>query len=151
MIPRQTGSTRTDTLFPDTTLFRSPEGRTLTGLTLLRQSNALRTALGAYTLDGPYGRLLDAAEQHLAFADVQCFETEALMGQTGVVAPVLTYLFHRLEVRLASRPSLHLLAEDWIFIDTPLFVARILAWLQAQPQNTSLSLFSHNNLPQLPP
>ena len=63
-----------------------PEERTLTGLTLLLQSNALRTALGAYTLDGPYGRLLDAAEQHLAFADVQCFETEALMGQAGVVA-----------------------------------------------------------------
>jgi len=81
-----------------------PEERTLTGLTLLLQSNALRTALGAYTLDGPYGRLLDAAEQHLAFADVQCFETEALMGQAGVVAPVLTYLFHRLEERFDGRP-----------------------------------------------
>ncbi|MES2056905.1 MAG: conjugal transfer protein TrbE, partial [Pseudomonadota bacterium] len=64
------------------------EERTLTGLALLLQSNALRVALGAYTLDGPYGRLLDAAEQNLAFADVQCFETEALMGQAGVVAPV---------------------------------------------------------------
>lgn len=59
------------------------EERTLTGLTLLLQSNALRTALGAYTLDGPYGRLLDAAEQQFAFADVQCFETEALMGQSA--------------------------------------------------------------------
>ena len=40
-----------------------PEERTLTGLALLLQSNALRTALSAYTLEGPYGRLLDAAEQ----------------------------------------------------------------------------------------
>src|SRR5690606_36928664 len=37
-----------------------PEERTLTGLALLLQSSALRTALGAYTLEGPYGRLLDA-------------------------------------------------------------------------------------------
>jgi len=72
------------------------EERTMTGLALLLQSNALRIALQPYTLEGPYGRLLDAADQQLVLADVQCFETEALMGQTGAVAPVLTYLFHRL-------------------------------------------------------
>ena len=84
-----------------------PEERTLTGLALLLQSNALRSALAAYTLDGPYGRLLDAAEPDAAFADVQCFETEALMGHSGVVAPVLTYLFHRLgrAVRRAVDPT----------------------------------------------
>ena len=49
--------------------------RTLTGLTLLLQSNALRTALSSYTIDGPYGRLLDAAEHGLEFSDLQCFET----------------------------------------------------------------------------
>ena len=92
---------------------------------MLLQSNALRTALTAYTLDGPYGRLLDAAEQNLALADVQCFETEALMGQSGVVAPVLTYLFHRLEERFDGRPTLLVLDEAWIFLDHPLFAARI--------------------------
>src|SRR3546814_10215481 len=50
------------------------EQRTMTGLALLLQSNALRTALQPYTLDGPYGRLLDAAEQGLELADMQCFE-----------------------------------------------------------------------------
>ncbi len=72
---------------------------------MLLQSNALRTALTAYTLDGPYGRLLDAAEQHLVLGRIQCFETEALMGQAGVVAPVLTYLFHRLEERFDGRTT----------------------------------------------
>ena len=53
--------------------------RTLTGLSLLLQSNALKAALMPYTLDGPFGRLLDAAENRLTLSDVQCFETEELM------------------------------------------------------------------------
>jgi type IV secretion/conjugal transfer VirB4 family ATPase len=123
-----------------------PEERTLTGLAMLLQSNALRTALGAYTLDGPYGRLLDAAEQNLAFADVQCFETEALMGQAGVVAPVLTYLFHRLEERFDGRPTLLVLDEAWIFLDHPLFAARIREWLKVLRKKNVAVLFATQSL-----
>src|SRR3546814_2738119 len=43
-----------------------PEERTLTGLSVLLQSNALKAALLPYTLEGPFGRLLDAAESSLA-------------------------------------------------------------------------------------
>src|SRR3546814_19766412 len=42
------------------------EERTLTGLSLLLQSNALRAALAPSTLEGAYGGLLDAADEHLA-------------------------------------------------------------------------------------
>src|SRR3546814_398973 len=87
-------------------------------------------ALAPYTLEGPFGRMLDAAEDDLVIADVQCFETEALMGQAGVVAPVLTYLFHRLEERFDGRPTLLILDEAWIFLDHPLFAARIREWLK---------------------
>ena len=123
-----------------------PEERTLTGLALLLQSNALRTALTAYTLEGPYGRLLDAAEPDLAFADVQCFETEALMGQAGVVAPVLTYLFHRLEERFDGRPTLLILDEAWIFLDHPLFAARIREWLKTLRKKNVAVLFATQSL-----
>jgi len=123
-----------------------PEERTLTGLTLLLQSNALRIALAAYTLDGPYGRLLDAAEPELALADVQCFETEALMGQTSVVAPVLTYLFHRLEERFDGRPTLLVLDEAWIFLDHPLFAARIREWLKVLRKKNVAVLFATQSL-----
>lgn len=122
------------------------EERTLTGLALLLQSNALRTALTAYTLDGPYGRLLDAAEQSLALADVQCFETEALMGQVAVVAPVLTYLFHRLEERFDGRPTLLILDEAWIFLDHPLFAARIREWLKTLRKKNVAVLFATQSL-----
>lgn len=122
------------------------EERTLTGLTLLLQSTALRAALAPYTLEGPFGRLLDAAEDDLAIADIQCFETEALMGQAGVVAPVLTYLFHRLEERFTGRPTLLILDEAWIFLDHPLFAARIREWLKVLRKKNVAVVFATQSL-----
>jgi type IV secretion system protein VirB4 len=122
------------------------EERTLTGLALLLQSTALRSALAPYTLEGPFGRLLDAAEDDLAIADVQCFETEALMGQAGVVAPVLTYLFHRLDERFDGRPTLLVLDEAWIFLDHPLFAARIREWLKTLRKKNVAVVFATQSL-----
>jgi type IV secretion/conjugal transfer VirB4 family ATPase len=123
-----------------------PQERTMTGLALLLQSLALRTAIQPYTLDGPYGRLLDAAESGLKFADVQCFETEALLSQASVVAPVLTYLFHRLEERFDGRPTLLILDEAWIFLDHPLFAARIREWLKTLRKKNVAVLFATQSL-----
>jgi len=120
--------------------------RTLTGLSMLLQSNPLRTALGAYTLDGPYGRLLDAADERLSWSAVQCFETEALMGQAGVIAPVLTYLFHRLEGSFDGRPTLLVLDEAWLFLDHPLFAARIREWLKVLRKKNVAVLFATQSL-----
>lgn len=122
------------------------EERTLTGLSLLLQSAPLRAALAPYTLEGPFGRLLDAAEDDLAIADVQCFETEALMGQAGVVAPVLTYLFHRLEERFTGRPTLLILDEAWVFLDHPLFAARIREWLKVLRKRNVAVVFATQSL-----
>lgn len=123
-----------------------PGERTLTGLALLLQSTALRSALAPYTLEGPFGRLLDAADDDLAIADVQCFETEALMGQAGVVAPVLTYLFHRLEERFTGRPTLLVLDEAWVFLDHPLFAARIREWLKVLRKKNVSVVFATQSL-----
>ncbi|WP_337180442.1 conjugal transfer protein TrbE [Sphingopyxis granuli] len=122
------------------------EQRTLTGLSLLLQSAPLRVALAPYTLEGPFGRLLDAAEDDLAIADVQCFETEALMGQAGVVAPVLTYIFHRLEERFTGRPTLLILDEAWVFLDHPLFAARVREWLKVLRKKNVSVVFATQSL-----
>lgn len=116
-----------------------PPERTLTGLATLLQRNELRQALQPYTLEGPYGRLLDADEDRLTLSDVQCFEMEELMHETGAVLPVLTYLFHRLEAQFDGRPSLLILDEAWLFLDNPAFAARIREWLKTlRKQNVSV-------------
>ncbi len=120
--------------------------RTLTGLSVLLQSNALKAALLPYTLEGPFGRLLDAAEDHLALADVQCFETETVMHEQGAVLPVLTYLFHRLEARFDGRPTLLILDEAWVYLDNPLFAARIREWLKVLRKRNVAVVFATQSL-----
>ena len=123
-----------------------PGERTLTGLSLLLQSNALKAALQPYTLEGPFGALLDAAEETFALDDVQCFETEALMDMPGAVLPVLTYLFHRLEERFDGRPTLLVLDEAWLFLDNPLFAARIREWLKTLRKKNVAVVFATQSL-----
>ncbi|RWE22953.1 MULTISPECIES: conjugal transfer protein TrbE [unclassified Mesorhizobium] len=121
--------------------------RTLTGLSVLLQSNALKSALMPYTLDGPYGRLLDADDDRLALSDVQCFETEQLMHSQGAVTtPVLTYLFHRLEDRFDGRPTLLMLDEAWVYLDNPLFAARIREWLKVLRKKNVSVIFATQSL-----
>jgi len=120
--------------------------RTLTGLSVLLQSNALRQALQPYTLEGPYGRLLDAAEDHLELAEVQHFEMEELMHHKALVLPVLTYLFHRLEAQFDGRPTLLVLDEAWVFLDDPLFAERIREWLKTLRKKNVAVVFATQSL-----
>ena len=120
--------------------------RTLTGFSLLLQSNALKSALQPFTLEGPHGRLLDAAEEGLALSGLECFETEALMGHASVVEPVLSYLFHRLEARFDGRPTLLILDEAWVFLDNPSFVARIREWLKVLRKKNVAVIFATQGL-----
>jgi type IV secretion system protein TrbE len=123
-----------------------PSERTLTGLSLMLQSNALRAALAPFTLDGPYGALLDAATNQLPSADVLCFETEGLMGHRAVIAPVLSYLFHALEARFDGRPTLLVLDEAWLFLDEPQFAARIREWLKTLRKKNVAVVFATQSL-----
>jgi type IV secretion/conjugal transfer VirB4 family ATPase len=120
--------------------------RTLTGLSVLLQSKALRAALMPYTLEGPFGRLLDAAEDDLALGDLQCFETEALMHEKSAVFPVLMYLFHRLEARFDGRPTLLILDEAWVYLDNPVFAARIREWLKILRKKNVAVIFATQSL-----
>src|SRR3546814_253270 len=94
--------------------------RTLTGLAVLLQQQQLKQALGPYCVGGPYGQLLDAESEHLGDADVQAFETEGLTG-TGAAPAVLSYLFHRIEGRLDGSPTLIIIDEGWLVLDSPAF------------------------------
>jgi type IV secretion system protein VirB4 len=131
-----------------TSLASAPQReRTLTGLSMLLQSNALKAALAPYTLEGPFGHLLDAAEDRLSFGDVECFETEILMRDAaGAVPPVLTYLFHRLDARFDGSPTLLILDEAWVFLDDPLFSARIREWLKTLRKKNVAVIFATQSL-----
>ncbi|WP_439861782.1 conjugal transfer protein TrbE [Pseudomonas sp. MBLB4136] len=120
--------------------------RTLTGLSVLLQDNALRQALQPYVLGGAHGRLLDADADRLGMADVQCFEMEELMHSKAAVAAVLSYLFARFEERFDGAPTLLILDEAWLFLDDPLFAARIRQWLKTLRKKNVSVIFATQSL-----
>jgi type IV secretion system protein TrbE len=123
-----------------------PPERTMTGLVALLARDALRQALDPYTLEGPYGRFLDADVNRLSRVNVVTFEMEELMGLPGLVAPVLTYLFHALETRFDGRPTLLVIDEAWVFLDDPLFANRIREWLKTLRKKNVAVVFATQSL-----
>ena len=129
-----------------TSLASAPSAeRTLTGLSVLLQSQALKRALQAYCLGGPYGRLLDAEGEQLGEADVQAFETEGLIG-TSAAPAVLAYLFHRIEARLDGRPTLLIVDEGWLALDDEGFSGQLREWLKTLRKKNASVIFATQSL-----
>lgn len=123
---------------------RLPE-RTLTGLSVLLQSTALKRALQPYCLGGPYGRLLDAEFERIGEASVQAFETEGLIG-TGAAPAVLAYLFHRIGDRLDGRPTLMIVDEGWLALDDADFAGQLREWLKTLRKKNASVVFATQSL-----
>lgn len=119
--------------------------RTLTGLSVLLQSNALKRALQPYTVAGPWGRLLDAEHERLGVGSVQAFETEGLVGSAAAPA-VLAYLFHRVASRLDGRPTLVIVDEGWLALDDPTFGAQLREWLKTLRKKNASVVFATQSL-----
>ena len=122
------------------------EQRTMTGLSVLLQSNTLRQALAPYVLGGAHGKLLDADHDRLGSAEVQCFEMEDLMASRAAVLAVLRYLFARFEDRFDGSPTLLILDESWLFLDEPVFAARIRRWLKTLRKRNVSVIFATQSL-----
>src|SRR4051794_20471872 len=122
-----------------------PGERTLTGLSVLLQSQSLKQALRPYCLGGPFGRLLDAEAERLGSAPVQVFETEGLIG-TGAAPAVLSYLFHRIEGQLEGRPTLLIIDEGWLALDDEGFAGQIREWLKTLRKKNASVVFATQSL-----
>src|SRR5262249_11489331 len=113
---------------------------------VLIQGSAVVTALTPYTLEGAYGRLVDGANEEIATSDLLHLELEDLMPHKALLAPVLTYLFHRLEARFDGRPTLVVLDEAWTFLDDATFAARIREWLKTLRKKNVAVVFATQSL-----
>ena len=129
-----------------TSLASAPvEERTITGLSVLLQSNDIKQALRPYCVGGAYGRLLDAEAEHLGSAAVQAFEIEGLVG-TGAAPAVLAYLFHRIGDRLDGRPTLLIIDEGWLALDDEGFAGQLREWLKTLRKKNASVIFATQSL-----
>jgi type IV secretion system protein VirB4 len=127
-----------------------PKDRTITGLKTLVQDKDIKAALAPYTVDGPYGRLLDAENDTLGYGRWQVFEMHELTkSYPTAVMPVLTYLFHRLDQRFGQAPTLLILDEGWLFLDDPVFAPKIREWLKTLRKKKAYVVFASQSLADL--
>lgn len=122
------------------------EQRTITGLTLLLQDADLRQALEPFTLGGSFGRLFDATFDNLKYGRWQVFEMAKLMETKAAVVPALSYIFHKLEQRFTGLPSILFLDECWLFLDNPIFAAKIREWLKVLRKANVAVVFATQSL-----
>jgi type IV secretion system protein VirB4 len=120
--------------------------RTLSILKSLVQDDRIREALKPFTLDGPYGYLFDANEEHSDNNAWQVFETAELFEQKTAIKPALSYLFHRLSKRFDGRPTLLILDEAWLFLEDSMFAKRIKQWLKELRKSNVYVIFATQSL-----
>ena len=109
-----------------------PEHRTITDLCATIQNKEVLAGLSQYSLDGPYGMMLDAKEDSISEDMLNVFEISHLMETSDkILLPVMMYLFRRIEKRLATnRPTLIIIDEAWLPLSNDIFAAKIDEWLR---------------------
>ena len=122
------------------------EQRTITGFNLLLQDAKLRQALEPATIAGSFGRLFDSTYDNLSYGRWQVFEMAKLMNLKAAVQPTLSYLFHKLEQRFTGVPTLLILDECWLFLDNPVFAAKIREWLKVLRKANVAVVFATQSL-----
>lgn len=123
------------------------EQRTITGLFINLQSRILKEALIQFTINGNYGRILDAATDNLSYGKWQVFEMGKLMEMKGVCQHVLSYLFHRIEIdRLDGSPTLIILDECWLMLQNKQFSQQMAMWLRTLRKKNASVVFATQSI-----
>src|SRR3546814_10787382 len=76
---------------------------------------------------------------------VQALETEGLVGAASAPA-VLAYLFHRIGQRLDGSPTLIIIDEGWLILDSPAFAAQLREWLKTLRKKNASVIFATQSL-----
>lgn len=122
--------------------------RTMYALRSYVQRPEIREALRHYCQGGQYGALFDNdVEEWSSGGSWVAFEMEELMEVEAAVPSVLSYLFHRLETEaFDGRPTLLVLDEAWLFLDNPIFEAKIREWLKVLRKKRVYVVFATQSL-----
>ena len=74
------------------------------------------------------------------------FEMAKLMETKAAVVPALSYIFHKLEQRFTGPPTILFLDECWLFLDNPIFAAKIREWLKVLRKANVAVVFATQSL-----
>lgn len=120
--------------------------RTLSSLKINLNDDVLKETLEKYTISGALGKYFDSNKENLAFSSWQVFEMEKIMNNKSAITPLLSYLFHKVELALTGEPSIIILDECWMFFDNEQFSAKIREWLKVLRKKNTGVIFATQEL-----
>ncbi|MFM7619977.1 MAG: VirB4 family type IV secretion/conjugal transfer ATPase [Alphaproteobacteria bacterium] len=93
---------------------------------------------------GSHAKLFDNEEDVIDFSKSRVFgiEMAQILGDKYAIAPVLLYLFHRIQNSLTGEPTMIVLDEAWALIDNPVFAPKIKDWLKVLRKLNTMVVFA---------
>ena len=93
---------------------------------------------------GSHAKLFDNEEDLIDFTQAKTFGIEMgpILQDKYAIAPVLLYLFHRIQSALTGEPTMIVLDEAWALIDNPVFAPKIKDWLKVLRKLNTMVVFA---------
>jgi type IV secretion system protein VirB4 len=93
---------------------------------------------------GARASLFDNEEDHIDLTQARIFgfEMASLLKEPTSLAPVLLYIFHRINISLDGSQTIIVLDEAWALIDNPVFAPKIKDWLKVLRKLNTFVIFA---------
>lgn len=93
---------------------------------------------------GSHGKVFDNEVDVIDFgkSNIFGFEMAELLKDTSALGPVLSYIFHRINISLDGTPTMIVLDEAWALIDNPIFAPKIKDWLKVLRKLNTFVIFA---------
>jgi type IV secretion system protein VirB4 len=100
--------------------------------------------LSMWHSDGSHTKLFDNEDDVIDFSSASTFGIEMgeVLKDKASTAPVLLYLFHRIQTSLDGKPTMIVLDEAWALIDNPVFAPRLKDWLKVLRKLNTFVVFA---------
>jgi type IV secretion system protein VirB4 len=110
----------------------------------LEGPGTLAGRLKVWHSDGQYAGLFDNAVDTVDFTTHASFgfEMGQVLASKQTLAPVLLYLFHKINLSLDGTPTMVVLDEAWSLIDNPIFAYKIKDWLKTLRKLNAFVVFA---------
>ena len=94
--------------------------------------------------DGSHAKLFDNAQDQIDFTSARTFGIEMgeILKNKASLAPVLLYLFHRIQSSLDGSPTMIVLDEAWALIGNDVFAPKIKDWLKVLRKLNTFVVFA---------
>ncbi len=126
---------------------------------LAKEDRVLRNIAPFFGLEGPgsiasrlkqwygsgrYAAIFDNVHDVVDFQSdtVFGFEMGEVLANKATLVPVLSYLFHRIQISLDGTPTMIILDEAWALVDNKVFASKIKDWLKTLRKLNGMVVFA---------